>query len=180
MWTLFSSTTNEPWAYLARGIMASARHRNAETVGAYQRAVDCSPNFAHAHGRLGAAHAFGGRPDEALACVDRAVRLSPRDIFGEVFHLFYAFAHFQAGRYADAAEAAELAIQQRPGHPVLYIMAASAHGHAGDGDRAKAALASLTALVPEITALGIEQNFLYVLAEDRARLADGLRRAGLD
>ena len=171
---------NEPWAYLARGFMALARRRNAETVGAYQRAVDCSPNFAYAHGRLGAAHAFGGRADEAITCLDRSVRLSPRDIFAEVYHLYYAVTHFQAGRYAHAGEAAELAIQQRPGHPVLYIMATSAHGHAGESDRAKAALAGLTALVPDITASGIEQNFLYVLAEDRARLADGLRRAGLD
>ena len=35
------------------------------------------------------------------------MRLSPRDIFGEEYQLYYAFAHFQAGRYAEAAAAAD-------------------------------------------------------------------------
>ena len=169
----------EPWAYIARGFMEFATRRNAETVAAFQRAVDCSPNFAYAHGLLGAAHAMGGRPDEAIACIDHGVRLSPRDIFGEEYHLYYAFTHFQAGRYAEAAAAAEFAIQQRPGHPVLYIMGASAHAHAGDDVRAEALAAELTRLVPDIAASGIERDFFYVSAEDRTRLADGLRRAGL-
>jgi Flp pilus assembly protein TadD len=43
----------------------------------------------------------------------------------------YAFAHFQAGRYAEAVSAAQLAIQQRPEHPVPYIMAAASYGRAG-------------------------------------------------
>ena len=41
-----------------------------------------------------------------LECIDRGVRLSPRDIFGDEYALFYAFAHFEAGRYAEAAAAA--------------------------------------------------------------------------
>ena len=169
----------EPWAYLARGFMALADRRDGEAVGAFRRALEYSPNFAYAHGLLGATHALCGRPDEALDWIDRGVRLSPRDIFGEEYQLYYAFAHFQAGRYAQAAAAAELAIQQRPGHPVLYIMATSAYAHNDDAERAKARLAALKNLVPDITSDGIERNFIYVLEADRARLADGLRRAGL-
>jgi TolB-like protein/Flp pilus assembly protein TadD len=170
---------HEPWAFLANGFIAIARWRDPEAVTAFSHAVDLSPNFAYAHGLLGAAHAFGGRPDEAIQCIDRGVRLSPRDIFGEEFQLYYAFAHFQAGRYAEAASAAQVAVRQRPGHAVPYIMAAAAYGLDGETGRAREATAQLVELVPAISAARVEETFLYCRPEDRARLAAGLRAGGL-
>ncbi len=169
----------EPWAYLAHGFVATAKLKDSEAVGAFSRAIDASPNFAYAHGLLGAAHAMGGRSDQAIECIDRGVRLSPRDIFGDEYQLFYAFAHFQAGRYAEAASAAQLAIQQRPGHPILYIMAAASYGLAGETDKAKRAIRQLTDLVPNVSAADLEENILYYQQEDRSRLAVGLRAGGL-
>ena len=174
-----ASDPGEPWAYLAHGFIAIAKWRDVEAVGAFRRAIDANPNFAYAHGLLGAAHAFGGRPDQAIESIDRGVRLSPRDIFGDEYQLYYAFAHFQAGRYAEAASAAQLAIQQRPRHPVLYIMAAASYGLAGEAEKAKSAITQLTDLVPSISAAGIEETFLYCRREDRSRLAIGLRAGGL-
>jgi len=169
----------EPWAYLARGFIAIPSRLYSESVAAFSRAIDESPNFAYAHGLLGCAHAFGGRPDLAIACIDRGVRLSPRDIFGEEYDLYYAFAHFQAGRYNKAAAAAQRAIQQRPGHPTLHMMAAASYGLAGEIDKAKIAITQLTNLVPNYSASGVEENFLYCQREDRSRLAMGLRAGGL-
>jgi adenylate cyclase len=169
----------EPWAHLARGFIAVARMRDAEMIDAFSRAIEASPNFAYAHGLLGAAHAFSGRPDQAIECIDRGVRLSPRDIFGDEYQLFYAFAHFQAGRYAEAAAAAYQAIQQRPGHPVPYVMAAASHGLAGEIDQAASAIAQLRELVPGVSAADLEENFPYCRQEDRSRLARGLRAGGL-
>jgi TolB-like protein/tetratricopeptide (TPR) repeat protein len=170
---------HEPWAYFALGFIASAQRRSADAVRACSRAIDASPNFAYAYGLLGSAHALGGRPEQAIEWIDRGVRLSPRDIFGEEFQLYYAFAHFQAGRYAEAASAAEQAIQQRPGHPVLYIMAAASHGLGGATDKARGLVAQLTNLVPNITSADIEETFPYCQREDRSRLAMGLRAGGL-
>jgi TolB-like protein len=169
----------ELWAHLAHGFIAIAKRRSAEAVGAFGRAIEASPNFAYAHGLQGAAHALGGRPDHAMECIDRGVRLSPRDIFGDEYQLYYAFAHFQAGRYAQAAAAAHLAIQQRPGHPVPHIMAAASHGLAGEIDRASSAITQLTTLVPGVSAADLEANFVYCRQEDRSRLARGLRAGGL-
>ena len=81
----------EPWAYLAHGFIAMAKQRNTDAVGAFSRAIDASPNFAYAHGLLGCAHSAGGRPEQAIECIDRGVRLSPRDIFGDEYQLYYAF-----------------------------------------------------------------------------------------
>jgi TolB-like protein/Flp pilus assembly protein TadD len=169
----------EPWAYLAHGFVAMAKRRNSDAVGAFSRAIDASPNFAYAHGLLGCAHSAGGRPDQAIECIDRGVRLSPRDIFGDEYQLYYAFAHFQAGRYAEAASAALLAIQQRPDHPTLYIMAAASCGLAGETDKARGLVAQLASLVPNVSAADLEENFHYCQQDDRSRLAMGLRAGGL-
>ena len=137
---------DEPWAAVGRGFVGVARHRDAESVEAFGRAVDLSPNFAYAHGLLGAAHALGGRPDEAIPSIDRAVRLSPRDIFLDEFQLYYAFAHFQAARYADAALAAEQSFRRRPGHPAPCIIAAASYGLSGDVARATELVGQLMTL----------------------------------
>ena len=60
----------EPWAYLAQGMVAFARRDNALTMAALTQAVALNPNSAYAHGQLSIAHAFGGRADEAIACID--------------------------------------------------------------------------------------------------------------
>jgi adenylate cyclase len=169
----------EPWAHLALGFAAMAKRHNSDAVGAFSRAIDASPNFAYAHGLLGSAHGLGGRPDQAIECIDRGVRLSPRDIFGDEYQLYYAFAHFQAGRYAEAASAALLAIQQRPDHPVLYIMAAASCGLGGETDKARGLVAQLISLVPNISAADLEKNFNYTRQDDRSKLAMGLRAGGM-
>jgi TolB-like protein len=170
---------DEPWGYLAHGFVAVGRLRDSEAVDAFSRAVELSPNFAYAHGLLGAAHALGGRPDEAIPCIDRGVRLSPRDIFGEEFQLYYAFAHFQAGRYGEASSAAQVAVRERPGHAVPHLMAAAAYGLGGETEKARELAERVATLVPDISVEHLERDFLYCRQEDRSRLAQGLRSAGL-
>jgi len=173
------SDPEEPWAFLARGFIAVGARNDSDAVDAFTRATEASPNFAYAHGLLGAAHALGGRAEDAVPCIDHGVRLSPRDIFGEEFQLYYAFAHFQAGRYAEAAAAARYAVQQRPGHPVPYLMAAASYALDGETEKAHDLAAQVMALVPDISTADLEENFLYSRPEDRSRFAAGLREAGL-
>ena len=59
------------------------------------------------------------------------------------------------------------------------MMAAASYGLAGETDKAKRAITQLTNLVPDISAAGVEETFLYCRREDRSRLARGLRAAGL-
>jgi adenylate cyclase len=168
----------EPWAHMARGMVATATRNNSQALDAYQQAAELSPNFAFAHACIGATLAYGGRPQESIDSTNRAVRLSPRDSFNSDFQLFYAFAHFQAGRYAEAAASAEKSIGLRPEHPMSHIIAAASYGLGGDGRKAADALARLRALIGEVTASSAE-NTPYAFAEDRARVLQGLRKAGL-
>ena len=104
----------------------------------------------------GIAHAFGGRADEAVACIDHAVRLSPREVFLGDYDLFYAFAHFQAARYELGLRHAREAHRWRPGHPTPLLMGAACAGHLADAEAAAGLLHELRALVPGASMASIE------------------------
>ena len=170
---------DEPWVYVARSMVCNATREGDEAVAAGRRAVELNPNFAYGYSFLGAALACSGRGDAAVATIDRAVRLSPRDLLRDEFDLFYAFAHFQKGDYARAADFAASAVSLRPGHAYPCRILAASSALVGDLQRAAAALAEILALTPGFNlAQAVSQN-VYKRDEDRARLIDGLRRAGL-
>jgi TolB-like protein/class 3 adenylate cyclase len=175
----FASDAQEPWAFVAQGFVSLGHRDDQAAVAALAEAVELSPNFAFAHALLGAVHAFGARPAQALECIERGQRLSPRDVFAEEYYLFRSFAHFQAGQYIEAAAVAERAIQLRPEHPAIYIMAASSYGQAGEIEKSKDMLARLLTLVPSLSAAGVGETFPYTRQADRDRLVAGLRAGGL-
>ena len=169
----------ELWPHLAQGMVAFATRDNA--LATLTRALAISPIFfVNAHGLLGIAHAFGGRSAEAVARIDHAVRLSPRDTFLSDFELYYAFAHFQGARYELALQFAQQAHRMRPGHPYPMLLGAACAGQLGQMDVGAAYLGQLReSLIPSLSLAWVDATSPYVLAQDRARLVDGLARAGL-
>ena len=170
---------DEPWVYVARTMVCVATRNGVEGVAAGRKAVELNPNFAYGYSFLGVALACTGDGEAALAAVDRAVRLSPRDLRRDEFDLFYAFAHFQKGDYARAADFSASAASLRPGHAYPYRMLAASSALAGDLQRAAAARADILALTPGFNLAQAASQNVYQRDEDRARLIDGLRKAGL-
>ncbi len=107
------------------------------------------------------------------------MRLSPRDLMRDEFELFYAFAHFQKGDYAKAADFAATAASLRPGHAYPYRILAASSALAGDRQRAAAAVTDMLALTPGFDLVQAVNQNVYQRDDDRARLIDGLRKAGL-
>ncbi len=172
--------TNDPWASIGRGYVSTAARESNMAIMNYGRAVDLSPNFAYAHGLLGVANAYAGNSDLAIIHIDKAISLSPRDTFIDKYHLYHAVAYFQAGRYPEAVEAANRAIQLKPQHASSHMFRAAALALEQDNTLAKSALQGFTALVPDANTSTIESAIAYVNPDDRKRLAEGLRLAGLD
>src|SRR5262249_22446473 len=121
----------------------------------------------------------GGRSAEAITCVDQAVRLSPRDTFLSDFELYYAFAHFQGANYQRALQFAQHAHRMRPGHPYPLLLGAACAGQLGQTEIGAPLLAKLRDATPCLSPTWVDATSPYVLARDRARLVDGLVRAGL-
>jgi tetratricopeptide (TPR) repeat protein len=170
---------SDPWAHLALGFVATTRRRTDEAVEEFHRALDLNPNFAAAHGFLGCALAFDGRSDAAIDHLEQAIRMSPHDPQNALLNAALGFAHYVAGRYAEATGFGRKAIQQRfeltNGHRV-YIVALA---QAGRIEEARAALARLRELLPEISIAWIERNLPFTVAP-MAKFLEGFRKVGLE
>lgn len=153
------------------------RHTD-EAVEEFQRALDLNPNFAAAHGYLGYTLALAGRSDQAIPHLETAIRLSPQDPQNAIFYTGLGAAHYLAGRYAEAVGFGRKAIQQRfqitVGHRPYIVSLAQA----GRIDEARAALARLKELQPEISIAWCEKH-IPATPSVMAKYLEGMRKAGL-
>ncbi|MFK0273217.1 adenylate/guanylate cyclase domain-containing protein [Ensifer sp. NPDC090286] len=170
----------EPWTYLAQAMIAFATRDNALAMAAISQAVAINPNSAFAHGQLGLAHANGGRAAAAIPCIDYALRLSPREAFLGDFQFYYAMAHFQGANYERGLHYAREAHRLRSGHVVPLIIGTACAGLLDNREAAADLLGRLKSLVPDISRNAVAVTSSFVRAEDRARLVEGLARAGLN
>jgi Flp pilus assembly protein TadD len=144
-----------------------------------RRAIDLNPNFALAHSFVGAAYALTGRGHEAFEWIEKARRLSPRDMFRDEFDVHTSFAYFQIADYAKAAEFAAKASVPRPDHVYPHLMLAICYGHLGALDSARDEVARVRSLAPDSSLAIADKVCVFLDPADRARFLDGLRKAGL-
>ncbi|WP_262271796.1 adenylate/guanylate cyclase domain-containing protein [Microvirga yunnanensis] len=170
----------EPWAYLAQTMTAYATRDDALGMAAISQAVAINPNSAFAHGQLGLVHANGGRAADAIPCIDYALRLSPREAFLGDFQFYYAMAYFQGANYELGLRYAREAHRLRSGHVYPLVIGTTCAGLMGNREAATDLLGRLKSLVPDISRAWVGATSCFVRAEDRARLVEGLARAGLD
>jgi adenylate cyclase len=121
-----------------------------------------------------------GEPELALERAERALRLSPQDPNAHIIYGAIAYAHFIAGRDEEAVSWAEKSLRQRPDYgtvPARVVAAGCAH--LGRQEAAAKAVAKLRALDPGLRIANLRDLIPMRRSEHLARLADGLRMAGL-
>jgi TolB-like protein len=170
---------NDPWAHLALGYAAFVRRQTSVATAEFRRALAPNPNFAAAHGYLGSALAFDGQSDQAIAHLEETLRMSPHDPQNAIFNTGFAVVHYLAGRYAKAVEYSSTALQQRSAFTAGYRIHCASLAQNGQIDEARAALARLKELHPEVSIAWIEQNVPYTAAP-MAKFLEGMRKAGLE
>jgi TolB-like protein/Flp pilus assembly protein TadD len=168
----------DPWAHLALGYLAFAARRTEAAVREYERAVDLNPNFATTHGYLGWALVFDGQSDAAIAHFERALRMSPHDPLKAFFYSGTGVAHYYAGRYGEAIDWAQKAILQRSGFTAAHRILCASFAQAGRHAEAKAALAKLRELQPNVSIEWIKHYVPYT-ARAMPHFLEGMRKAGL-
>jgi adenylate cyclase len=166
----------------ARVCLASVIHGHADFDGSMaeaKRALAMSPNLASAHGGLGAALMFSGRPKEGLPFLETCIRLDPHDPQVAVRLHQIALAYYLCREYVAAAEAARRAIRSYPDHPTPYRWLAAALGQMGQATEAKEALQKAVALAPASSSMYLHRRVPWMRPGDHAHLLEGLRKAGM-
>ena len=170
---------DDPWARLALGLSYMLRREHEDAVEELRAALDLNPNFALGHSCLGVALAYGGKGVQAVAHLEAAMRLSPRDPFFPAFVSMRGFAHFMAGDYAAGLDWGRRAVRQSPELAAPRRVLALSATMLGYLEEAQEAVAKARQLQPDFSVAWVERASPLVHAADRARYCDILRQAGL-
>jgi len=123
--------------------------RTPDAVRAWERALELDPNSAAARAGLGIAQVFSNRHDEALANIDLALRLSPRDPLTYHWLAHRALVFAAQARRAEALETAQDSVQ-RNGSRIGYAVLAGGLAWADRLEEAKAAYAEFARRTPDL------------------------------
>ncbi len=124
-----------------------------------------NPSFAWGHWALGRGLSLWGRPDEAIAHLDAARRLSPRDPLLAHFHEGLAFAHFARRDAEGALASARESVRLRPDWPRVHQVLCAAASAAGERDAAQRAYAQALALGEQRSLSALRRGFERAGAE---------------
>jgi adenylate cyclase len=143
------------------------------------RALDLDPNHAWAWTRRGFGRVYGGEPQAAFACFERAMRLSPVDPFAFSCYIGIGLAHFSLGEHDKAVSWTRRALDSKPGLIWPYRDLAVFLAHSGDVEGARRAFARFAHSRPPMTARSMADGLRFMHRDLLARYLDGLKRAGL-
>jgi tetratricopeptide (TPR) repeat protein len=141
-------------------------------IGLVDRALALNPSYAHGWYFSGLLRIFAGQPDLAIEHVETSLRLSPREHLGMPLFAMGG-AYFFKRQFEEALAKLLLSIQDNPGFPLSYRYLAACYAHMGRLDEARAVVARLRAIAPQV----MPSDLPLRNPEDRELFLSGLRLA---
>jgi TolB-like protein len=148
-------------------------------VALVDRALLLDPNSAMAWYYGGWLRIWLGEHEAAIEHLARAMRLSPQDPHMFNMRAGVASAHYFAGRYAVASWWAEAAAREQPNHVIAACISAASSAVEERITDALKEMIRLRQLEPSLRLSNLKDLVPLQRSEDFARLAEGLREAGL-
>lgn len=164
---------------VSASMLAQAGHHE-DAVDEAERAIALDPNDADGFVALAGVLNLAGRPGEAHQMVRRAMRLNPHFPPSYLYEL--GLAEFSMERFADSRASLERAVALNPDDRWSLRLLLATYGHLGAEQEARKLLDTAAANWRGFDPLTIRgSTFWYPFKEpaDAARLAAGLRRAGV-
>ena len=136
-------------------------------------AVALNPCDADSLAQMGCVLALRGRPLDALAWLDRAVKLNP--IYPQYYNYDRSMAHYLLGQYREAAEALERAPRLSPW---IRTRLAASYAQLGDADTARRHAARINESDVSFSAIAYARDGVaFEHQADRAHLVEGVTMA---
>jgi TolB-like protein/Tfp pilus assembly protein PilF len=179
-WRAVQIGKNDPVALCTAGVALAYVVGDLDNGDAMiERALALNPNWAWSWLFSGWTKNWLGEPEVALDRIQRAMRMSPQDPQFFNMQTGAAWAHFTAGRYADTVTWARAALRGQPDYVTALRLLAASCALLGDLEEARSVMVRLRELDPGARVSTIRQRDPLRRPEDLARLAEGLRGAGL-
>ncbi|HXV24632.1 MAG TPA: adenylate/guanylate cyclase domain-containing protein [Alphaproteobacteria bacterium] len=165
------------WVALSRAQLLRVEHEAA--VAASDTAISLNPNFALAH--FGRAHALwhAGRPGEAVASHDEALRLSPLDPMVWAYLASKAIALVLLGQFEEAIALSQRSQRYANAAIFSHLAEISALGNLRRSDDAREAIRRAREKKPDLSIAYVDQALPITDPRCRGIFLDGLRMAGV-
>jgi adenylate cyclase len=162
-------------AHAALGWVLLWKKRHDDALASFRRAAELNSNEAP-YG-YGNALTYAHRAEEAVAELERAMRLDP-------FHSPSLFSHLGHARYLlgqgeAAVEALRTSVRRAPNFRPNFLWLAAASARLGRMDEARAAAAEVMRIEPEFCISTEMERIPFVDCKDAEHFAEDLRKAGL-
>jgi len=144
-----------------------------------ERALQLNPNLAWAWLFNGWATIWLGEPEAGMEHVARAMRLSPHDPQMVAMEAATAYAHFFAGRFAEALTWAEMSVQENPNLALPLGILVASRAMTGHEKEAAEALVRLQRMERDLRVATLGVWMPLQKPEHLALFTEAFRRAGL-
>lgn len=160
-------------------VIAVVEYDFKTATAAFDQSFRLSSSSALALGFSSIVRAWMGDDAVAVDQAERAIRLSPFDPLLYLPYIGLAYAHFAAGRFAEAADAASRAAQSNPRFTMPYVLHAAALANLGNPEQARAVADRVRELEPSLTVSTAIRSARFANPDSTAELRDALLLAGL-
>jgi DNA-binding SARP family transcriptional activator len=164
---------------IAGHVRAFLNRDPAAAIQLHQQALSLNPCLPMAWVFSGMAHAYAGNHSEAIQRIGHARRLSPFDPHSFFFDMALMIPHFARGEYEMVVELGRRATALNPRLSSTQKGYLAALGHLGRTEEQTIVRERLLRLEPGFCVRDALTRSPLLREEDRARYAEGLRRAGL-
>jgi adenylate cyclase len=178
---VLANMPDHPMARFVKGDILKAKHEFDSAISEFEAAIESDRNLAPAYEALGHAKLLIGRSNEALAPIEKALRLSPHDpaLNLWLFHMCHAFTHL--ARYSEAIPWCLKSVAAGPLW-LAYVDLAAGYAWTGQMKEAKNAVFELLKLKPNYTVkawatAGFSDHPKFLTEYEK--IVEGLRKAGL-
>jgi TolB-like protein/Flp pilus assembly protein TadD len=163
----------------AHRVLADVYHERAQfdlAIGEEDRAIALNPSDAAGYTMRGSTLAYTGHPKEAIVDFEIAMRLNPS--MGSGRHEPVGWAYYLDHRYGDAVRVLEVGRRTSPDDYFIYAGLAASYAQLERKDEAARAAEDVKRVWPFFKVDAFIAQFQG--EADRALIAEGLRRAGLN
>jgi adenylate cyclase len=159
------------------GVLYTWSGRYDEGIAEAERGVELDPNSGQANYNLALVLRWAGKSKEAIPVLQKAIRLEP--MAPDNYNRQLALNYFQAGDCKEAIAMCEKGIKREPDNLVGRVTIAAVYGACGREAEARKEAAEVLRINPKFTVESFMGNTPYKNPSDRDRIAQGLRKAGL-
>jgi len=166
-----------PAAHCLLSNFYTLKREHEKAIAEGERAVALDLGGAFAHLAYGMSLNYGGRSEEAIPVLQKAIRLNPLGETGYFLHLGHAYRVM--GRFEEAVSAYNKALQRAPDNIFAHLGLAATYIIMGREQEARAEAAEILRISPKFSVDSYAKRLTYKDQSVIDNYVDALRKAGL-